>query len=166
MRSLQDKLILLAASASFVLLCTLLRGRPFSIETALCVSYTFLFLGFAVRGRGFRNIVTGASKPVLSLLLAHSISLIVLLALFEISNAAAPLLPSQFTQPLSILHSGPPGPPVFRIAEIMCIGFLCWLEVRWFRSGPPVAEEDHSSGISFLNQEDQEFERMKRLRLH
>jgi hypothetical protein len=130
MRYFQNPTILSAAFLVFTFVYVPLRGFPFGIDAALCVTFTVLVFSYAVRRRGLTLFSAEDAQPISEILLAHAVCLLTLVFIVRTDSFASALLPEWLALPVIADHYGRLGPSAFQLAQGLALFFLGFFEVR------------------------------------
>jgi hypothetical protein len=130
MRYFQHPTILSAAFLVFVFVYVPLRGFAFGLDAALCVTFSILVFGYAVRRRGLDIFSAEDAQPLSEILLAHAVCLLTLVFIVQTGSFATTLLPEWLTLPVVADTYGRVGPSAFQLAQSLAIFFLGFFEVR------------------------------------
>jgi hypothetical protein len=123
MRYFQNPTILSAAFLVFTFVYVPLRGFPFGIDAALCVTFTVLVFSYAVRRRGLTLFSAEDAQPISEILLT-------LVFIVRTDSFASALLPEWLALPVIADHYGRLGPSAFQLAQGLALFFLGFFEVR------------------------------------
>jgi hypothetical protein len=167
MRYFQRPYILVAAFFAFVLVYFALQQFPFAIDSALCVTFTVLVFGHAIRNRGFALFTGSDARPVAETILAHTICLLTLVIIVRMGMYIPDFLPNWLTIPIGQDNYGRLGPSCFQILQGLVIFFMGFFEVRLLiaeRKRDPEVEEAKARA-ALWKKAGPEAERLSTLRL-
>ncbi len=165
MRYFQRKLIGMAAAIAFTLVYTPLRQFSFGFDVAICVSFTILVFGTAIRKRGLGLFSGEGAKPVTELLLVHALALAALVIIVRMGMYITPILPGWLSVPVGADNQGRIGPTGFQIIQSLALFLLGFVEVRVLTAKKAVEEGEEKSKGSLWSKPDLEADRMSGLRL-
>jgi hypothetical protein len=165
MRYFQRKFVTFAASLAFALIYKPLHQFPFAFDLALCVSFTILVFGNAIRRRGFALFSGDSARPLTETILAHSICLVALVFIARLAMYAPGFLPEWLTIPVGADNYGRVGPSAFQILQSLAIFFLGFFEVRVLVAQNTKDAANAKKRASRWTEADLEAQRMSSLRL-
>lgn len=159
---LQRKVIALLAFLAFVGAYTALHNSGYALEGAAAASYTVAVFANGFRKRGLKLIVGETSKPILEILLGHTLFLVGIVAIVAFTSASADSMPSFLTQPITISRYGRPGPSGLRLLQGAVLFLLGFVESWWLTTAK---ETDPGKPKVVWTESAMEQERGSRLRL-
>jgi hypothetical protein len=167
MRYFQHKFTVSLAFLAFLLVYMALRQFSFAVDTALCISFTILVFGNALRHRGLALFTGSDARPPAETILAHTICLMTLVIILRMGMYLPDLLPSWFTVPIAQDNYGRVGPSCFQFLQGLAIFFMGYFEVRLLvteRKLDPEVEEARAR-TALWKKAGPEAERLSALRL-
>jgi len=166
MRYFQNKFVVFFAAPASALVYFVLRDFSFAIDAALCVSFTILVFGNALRRRGRRFVAGEDGRSIAEILLAHAVCLVTLVMILRTAMFAS-MLPDWLIIPVCADHYGRFGPSTFQMMQWLALFFLGYLEVLLL-TAPKVKdpEKEEARAIAALwKKAGPEAERLDPLRL-
>jgi hypothetical protein len=166
MRYSQHRYVFLFAALAFGVVYGLLRGFTFNIDAAVCVSFTILVFGNAIRKRGRQLFSGDQARPLAENLLAHVICLIALVMILRTGMYAASL-PNWLIIPVGADNYGRLGPSAFQMLQGLAVFFLGFLEWHLLTAARRVDPEkqEAKARIALWKKGELDAERMDSLRL-
>ncbi|HEX4309896.1 MAG TPA: hypothetical protein VHZ25_07695 [Acidobacteriaceae bacterium] len=130
MRYFQHKFTVLFAFLAFLIVYMAFQQFSFAIDGAICVGFTILVFGNALRQRGFALFTGSDARPPAETILAHAICLITLVLIVRMGMYLPAFLPEWFTIPIAADNYGRVGPSCFQFVQGIILFFMGYFEVR------------------------------------
>ena len=132
---IQRKMIGFTASLAFALVYLPLRATPYGMDAAVCVSFTIVTFGNAMRKRG-KGLFFGEERmPLLEMVPGHLLCLIFLAGIVEFGNYAAPVLPGWLTVSVGKAPGEHALPSALQGVQSVFVFLLGFVENWWLTSG-------------------------------
>jgi hypothetical protein len=166
MRYFRNRYLFLFAALGFAAVYSALRGFTFNVDAAVCVSFTMVVFGNALRSRGRRLFFGKRARPFTEHLLTHAVCLIAVVMILRTGMYAASL-PDWLTLPIGADNYGRIGPSGFQILQGLALFFLGFLEYGLLTAPkkPNPAKEHRKAQAALWKKAEVDAERMDTLRL-
>jgi hypothetical protein len=166
MKFFRHEYILLAAFLAFAATYLALRSRSFSIDAALCTSFTVVVFAYAIRKRGLLLVRGDEARTLPEIVFAHLVCVTTLVLILR-TGMFASTLPDWLTLPVAADNYGRLGPSVFQVLQAiagLALGYCEWRVLTAPRIIDPEREEQKTR-IAIWKKAEFEAERMNGLRL-
>jgi hypothetical protein len=130
MRYFQNKFTILFAFLASLIVYMAFQQFSFAIDAALCIGFTIVVFGNALRQRGVGLLTGSDARPPAETLLAHAICLMTLVIIVRTGMYLPDFLPEWFTIPIAADNYGRVGPSCFQFVQGLVIFFMGFFEVR------------------------------------
>lgn len=165
MRYFQNRYLFLFAFLAFAAAYSALRGFTFNVDAAVCVSFTILVIGNALRSRGRRLYFGKRARPFAEQLLTHAVCLIAVVMILR-TGAYVASLPDWLSTPIGADNYGRIGPSVFQALQVLALFFLGFLEYGLLTASRKInpVKEQKKAHAALWKKAEMEAERMDTLR--
>lgn len=166
MKFFRHEYILLAAFLAFAAIYLPLRGHSFSIDAALCASFSVLVFAYAIRKRGLLLIRGEEVRPISEIIFAHVVCVTTLVLILR-TGMFASTLPAWLNLPVAADTYGRLGPSVFQLLQALAAFSLGYCEWRILISPRTIdpEKEEQKTRIAIWKKAEFEAQRMNSLRL-